>query len=105
MLTRRPLLRLPLTGNYRRLHRQWCNQQWTWTMEWNDAMLTNESRFCLQHHDGGIQLWRHRGERLLNCCVMHRHSGPAPGNMVWDGIGFHCCTPLVRIAGTLNSRS
>ncbi|GFV97679.1 hypothetical protein TNCV_2312661 [Trichonephila clavipes] len=23
------------------------------------------------------------GERLLNCCVMHRHTGPAPGIMVW----------------------
>ncbi|GFX91655.1 transposable element Tcb1 transposase [Trichonephila clavipes] len=40
---------------------------------------------------------------MLNSCVMHRHTGPAPGIMVWDGIGYHSCTPLVRIAGaTLN---
>ncbi|GFT67262.1 transposable element Tcb1 transposase [Trichonephila clavipes] len=35
---------------------------------------------------------------------MHRHAGPAPGIMVWGGIGYHSYTPLVRIAGTLNSQ-
>ncbi|GFX34386.1 transposable element Tcb1 transposase [Trichonephila clavipes] len=34
-------------------------------------------RISLQHHDGRIQVWRHRGERMLNSCVMHRHTGPA----------------------------
>ncbi|GFY23487.1 hypothetical protein TNCV_3941791 [Trichonephila clavipes] len=33
----------------------------------------------------------------------HRQTGPAPGIMVWGGIGYHSRTPLVRIAGTLNS--
>ncbi|GFY07787.1 transposable element Tcb1 transposase [Trichonephila clavipes] len=35
---------------------------------------------------------------------MHRHTGPAPGIMVWGGIGYHSRTSLVRIAGTLNSQ-
>ncbi|GFX05463.1 transposable element Tcb1 transposase [Trichonephila clavipes] len=39
---------------------------------------------------------------MLNSCVIHRHTGPVPGNMVWGGIGYHSRTPLVRIAGTLN---
>lgn len=104
MSARRPLLRLPLTGNHRRLRRQWCDERRTWTAEWNDIVFTNESRFCLQHHDDRIRVWRHRGEKLLNCCVMHRHTGLAPGIMVWGGIGFHCRTPLVRIAGTLSSQ-
>ncbi|GFX91614.1 transposable element Tcb1 transposase [Trichonephila clavipes] len=41
---------------------------------------------------------------MLNSCVMHRHTGPAPGIMVWGGIGHHSRTPLVRIASTLNSQ-
>ncbi|GFY25196.1 transposable element Tcb1 transposase [Trichonephila clavipes] len=41
------------------------------------------------------------GERILN---MHRHTGPAPGIMVRGGIGYHSHSPLVRIAGTLNSQ-
>ncbi|GFV69226.1 transposable element Tcb1 transposase [Trichonephila clavipes] len=39
---------------------------------------------------------------MLNICVMHRHTGPAPGIMVWGGIGYHSRTPLVHIACTLN---
>ncbi|GFY20007.1 transposable element Tcb1 transposase [Trichonephila clavipes] len=35
---------------------------------------------------------------------MHHHTGPAPDIMVWGGIGYHSRTPIVRIAGTLNSQ-
>ncbi|GFW90869.1 transposable element Tcb1 transposase [Trichonephila clavipes] len=41
---------------------------------------------------------------MLNSCVMHRHTSPAPGIMVWGSIGYHSRTLLVRIAGTLNSQ-
>ncbi|GFU96970.1 transposable element Tcb1 transposase [Trichonephila clavipes] len=75
-----------------------------WTAEWNEVVFTDESRNCLQHHDSRIRVWRHRGERMRNSCVMHRHTGPAPGITVWDGIGYPSRTPLVLIAGTLNSQ-
>ncbi|GFT09932.1 transposable element Tcb1 transposase [Trichonephila clavipes] len=100
---RRPLLGLPLTQNHRRLHRQWYDERKMWAAEWNEVVLTDESCICLQHHDGRIRVWRHRGERMLNSCVMHRHTGRASGIMVWGGIEYHSRTPLVRIAGTLNS--
>ncbi|GFW47359.1 hypothetical protein TNCV_335291 [Trichonephila clavipes] len=64
------------------------------------SLLTSHDH---QHHDGRIRVWRHHGERILNSCVIHRHTGRAPGIMVWGGIGYHTRTPLVRIAGTLNS--
>ncbi|GFX74769.1 transposable element Tcb2 transposase [Trichonephila clavipes] len=41
---------------------------------------------------------------MLNSCVMQPHTGLEPGIMVWGGIGYHCRTPLVRIADTLNSQ-
>ncbi|GFU81681.1 transposable element Tcb1 transposase [Trichonephila clavipes] len=41
---------------------------------------------------------------MLNSCVMHRHTGPAPGIMAWGGIRYLSRTPLVRFAGTLNSQ-
>ncbi|GFV55308.1 transposable element Tcb1 transposase [Trichonephila clavipes] len=41
---------------------------------------------------------------MLNSCVMHRHTSPALGIMVWGVIGYHSRTPLVRIADTLNSQ-
>ncbi|GFW22139.1 transposable element Tcb1 transposase [Trichonephila clavipes] len=101
---RHPLFGLPLTQNHRRLHRQWCDERRMWAAEWNEVVFTDESRICLQHHDGRIRVWRHRGERMLNSCVMHRHTGPAPNIMVWGDIGYHSRTPLVRIVGTLNSQ-
>ncbi|GFW68529.1 uncharacterized protein TNCV_3300711 [Trichonephila clavipes] len=75
-----------------------------WAAEWNEAVFTDESRIYLQHHDGRIRVWRHRGERLMNSCFMHHHTGPAPGIMVWGYIGYHSRSHLVCITGTLNSQ-
>ncbi|GFT13054.1 transposable element Tcb1 transposase [Trichonephila clavipes] len=72
-----------------------------WVAEWNEVVFTDESRICLQHHDSWIRVWRYRGERMLNSCVMHRHTGPPPVIMVWGGIGHHSRPPLVRIASAL----
>ncbi|GFX49392.1 transposable element Tcb1 transposase [Trichonephila clavipes] len=92
------MLRLHLTENHRRLRRQWCDERRTWTVEWYDIVFTDESRFGLQHHDGRIRVCRHRVERLLKCCVMHRHTGLAPGILIWGGIEFHyasCCNAIL----------
>ncbi|GFX54291.1 transposable element Tcb1 transposase [Trichonephila clavipes] len=83
---RHPLLGLPLTQNHIRLLRQWCDERRMLVAECNEVVFTDQSRICLQHHDGRIQAWRHRGERMLNSYVMHRHTGPAPGIMVLDYI-------------------
>ncbi|GFX74406.1 transposable element Tcb1 transposase [Trichonephila clavipes] len=101
---RRPLLALPLTQNHRRLRRQWCDERRMWAAERNEVVFTDESCICLQNHNGWIRVWIHRGERMLNSCDMHHHTRPAPCIMVWGGIGYHCRTPLVRIAGTSNSQ-
>ncbi|GFV00123.1 transposable element Tcb1 transposase [Trichonephila clavipes] len=73
---RRPLIGLPLTQNRRRLHHQWCDERRMWAAEWDEVFFTDESRICLQHHDGRIRLWRHCGEKMQNSCtatlVMHR---------------------------------
>ncbi|GFU41949.1 transposable element Tcb1 transposase [Trichonephila clavipes] len=53
---RRPSLGLPLTQNHRRLRHQWCDERSTWAAEWNEVVFTDESRICLQHHDGRIRV-------------------------------------------------
>ncbi|GFW73591.1 hypothetical protein TNCV_1540461 [Trichonephila clavipes] len=52
-----------------------------WAAEWNEVVFIDESRICLQHHDGRIRVWRHRGEKMLNSFVRHHHTGSAPSNM------------------------
>ncbi|GFY13602.1 transposable element Tcb1 transposase [Trichonephila clavipes] len=76
-----------------------------WAAEWNEVVFTDESRICLQHYDGRIRVCRHRGERMLNNCVIHRHTGHAPGIMVWGGIGYPTRTPLERNADTVPTAS
>ncbi|GFW81112.1 transposable element Tcb1 transposase [Trichonephila clavipes] len=95
---RRPLLGLPLTQNHRHLRHQWCDERRMWVDEWNEVVFTDELRICLQHHDAQIRVCRHCGERMLNSCIMHQHTGLAPGIRVWGGIGYHYRTPLIRIA-------
>ncbi|GFW57022.1 transposable element Tcb1 transposase [Trichonephila clavipes] len=56
MSARCPLLGLPLTQNHKRLLRQWCNKRRMWVAEWNEVVFTDESRICLQHHDGRIRV-------------------------------------------------
>ncbi|GFW55182.1 transposable element Tcb1 transposase [Trichonephila clavipes] len=75
-----------------------------WAAEWNEVVFTDESHISLQHHNSRIRVWRHRGERMLNSCDMPQHTGPAPGIMLWNGIGYHSLTSLVRIVGTLKSQ-
>ncbi|GFT73426.1 transposable element Tc3 transposase [Trichonephila clavipes] len=42
---------------------------------------------------------------MLNSRVMHCHTGPAPGILVWGGIGYHSRTPPVRIAVLKTARA
>ncbi|GFW87826.1 transposable element Tcb1 transposase [Trichonephila clavipes] len=56
----RPLFHLPLNRNPKRLRRQWCDEQQPWILEWNGIVFTYESRFCLQHHNSRIRVWKHR---------------------------------------------
>ncbi|GFT79703.1 transposable element Tcb1 transposase [Trichonephila clavipes] len=53
---RHPLLGLPLTQNHRRLRCQWCDERRMGAAEWNEVVFTDESRICLQHHDGRIRV-------------------------------------------------
>ncbi|GFV55335.1 transposable element Tcb1 transposase [Trichonephila clavipes] len=69
-----------------------------WVAEWNKVVFSDESLISLQHHVGRVRVWRHRGGRMLNRCVMHRYNAPASGIMVFGGIGYHSPTTLVRIA-------
>ncbi|GFX69640.1 transposable element Tcb1 transposase [Trichonephila clavipes] len=53
---RRPLLGPPFTQNHRHLRRQWCDERRMRAAEWNEVVFTDESRICLQHHDGRIRV-------------------------------------------------
>lgn len=103
LFVRRLLLRLSLTQQHRRLRLQWCQEWSVWKIQWNNVAFFDESRFCVQHHDGRICVRRYHGERLETPCMMQRQTGPEPV-MVWGAIGLTYRSHLVHITGTLDSQ-
>lgn len=71
--------------------------------DWQVIMFSDESHFCLQHHDGHIHVWWHHGECLIESCIMHCHTNPTSGVMVLGAIVFQSHSSLVHINGMLTS--
>ncbi|GFY19554.1 transposable element Tcb1 transposase [Trichonephila clavipes] len=100
---RRPLFGLLLTQNPRRLRRQWGDERRMWVTEWNEVDFTDESRICLppRWSDSSLETpWREDAEHL-------RYAPPhwsCTGYYGMERYWIHPRTPLVRIAGTLNSQ-
>ncbi|GFW18169.1 transposable element Tcb1 transposase [Trichonephila clavipes] len=80
---RRLLLGLPLTQNRRRLRRQWCDERRMWVAKWNEVVFTDESRICLQYHDGRIRVCREDAEQL-------RYAPPHWSSTGCYGMGRYC---------------
>ncbi|GFV56534.1 transposable element Tcb2 transposase [Trichonephila clavipes] len=63
--SRHPLCVLSLTHSHRRLSLEWYRTRGNWTVvEWNQVILSDESRFNLNSDDNRVHVWRPRGERL-----------------------------------------
>ena len=68
------------------------------------ALFTDESRFLLRRVDGMARVFRQRGERFHeNCIVRHDHDGGG-SLMVWAGSTAHGRTYLAFVNGTLNAQ-
>ncbi|GFT19796.1 transposable element Tcb1 transposase [Trichonephila clavipes] len=95
MFARRPWLRFPLMENRRRLRHQWCDERQTWRIEWNDIGLTDKSNFCLQHHDGGIRVWKYSDETT----ELLRYASPH-----WSCTRYHDLSPIEKVWSMLAQR-
>ena len=64
-------------------------------------MFTDESKFCLDHHDGRERVWRQRNE-VLRIVTEHNQFGGG-SVLVWAGISFDGRTDLyVMMNGSVN---
>ena len=68
--------------NWAVLHRQWRNRQW------QNIVFSDESRYCVDRADGRMRVWRRRGERFTDACVMERDSWGGPSVMLWGAISW-----------------
>ena len=100
---RRPVVRQSLTRQHRIARRQWALGNCRWTRaEWRMVMLSDESRYNLDHHDGRILVWRSPVERYAPHCVASHDRWDGGSVMVWAGIWCTGRTDLFVVNGNMN---
>lgn len=71
--------------------------------QWRRVFFTDESRFCLFRADGRQRVYRRRGERFADACVVERDRFGGGSVMVWGGISHGLKSPLVVVNGNLTA--
>ena len=72
--------------------------------QWAQVLFSDESRFNLSHHDSGIRVFRRRGERFADNCLIKRDRFGGGSVMVLGGILGRRKTNLIVVQGNLNAQ-
>ena len=93
---RRPYVGQVLTARHWAARLQWAQRHLRWgRQQWARVLFSDESRFNLSHHDGGIRVSRRRGERFADNCLIERDSFIGGSVMGWyygqKENESHCC--------------
>lgn len=103
--SRRPYVGPQLTPQHRQRRLQWAQQHLRWTRrDWRGVVFSDESRFSVSQPDGRIRVWRRRGERYRDDCVIQHNRGGGGSLMVWGAITEAERTPLVVIRGNMTGQ-
>ena len=68
------------------------------------VLSSDESSFNLSHHDGRIRVFRRKGERFADNCLIGRDRFGGGSVMVWGGIMGRRKTNLIVVQGNLNAQ-
>ena len=103
--SRRPLIRIPLGPVHRQARLNWCRARQNWGIdEWGEIVFSDESRFCLDFHDGRIRVRRLPTERFLEACILEHDRYGRGSVMVWGAINLTGRSQLVVIHGNLTGQ-
>ena len=95
---RKPVVRPPLTARHRNCRLQFARRHSNWGVRRiRPVLFTDESRFCLDFHDGRRRVWRQKNERFKNCCVTEHDRFGGGSVMVWGDISYDGSTVLYGI--------
>jgi hypothetical protein len=101
---RRPLKGSTLKQRHRAARLQWGCTRLGWNRNtWQNILFSNESRFCLKLSDGWARVYRRRGERFSDACVLETYRFGGGSVMIWGGISHVARTDLKVIDGNLNA--
>ena len=94
-----------LTARHRAARLQWAQRHFRWgRQQWARVLFSNESRFNLSCYDGRIRVFRRRGERFADNCLIERDRFGGESVMVWGGIIGRRKTNLIVVQGNLNAQ-
>ena len=100
---RRPYVGKMLTTRHRAARLKWAQLHFRWgRRQWARVLFSDESRFSLSHHDGLIRVFRKRGERFADNCLIDSDRFGGGSVMVWGGIMGRRKTNLIVEQGNLN---
>ena len=66
-------------------------------------LFTDESMITLYRADGRRRVYRRRGERFANACVVERDRFGGGSVMVWGGIAHGIKSQLIIVAGNMSA--
>lgn len=102
----RPYFGQILTRHHRAARRNWCRRHLRWRRnDWNSVLFSDESRFNISHADGRERVYRRRGERFADACVIERDRFGGGSVLVWGGIMGGNKTRLLVINGNINAQN
>ena len=103
---RRPYVGLPLTQARRLRRMAWLTAHAPRLFpmrQWRRVLFTDESRFTLYRADGRRRVYRRRGERFADACVVERDRFGGGSVMVWGGIAHGIKSQLIIVAGNMTA--
>ena len=103
---RRPYVGLPLTQARRLRRMAWLTAHVPRLFpmrQWRRVLFTDESRFTLYRADGRRRVYRRRGERFADACVVERDRFGGGSVMVWGGIAHGIKSQLIIVAGNMTA--
>nr|KAG5690281.1 hypothetical protein BaRGS_035030 [Batillaria attramentaria] len=69
---------------------QWAQGHLNWNnVRWQNVLFSDASRFCIGHADGRVRVWRRRGDRYADNCVVENNAWGGPSLMLWGAIGHN----------------
>ena len=71
--------------------------------QWRRVLFTDESRFTLYRADGRRRVYRRRGERFADACVVEQDRFGGDSVMVWGGIAHGIKSQLIIVAGNMTA--
>ena len=87
LFARRPYKGAILTGRHHANRLAWANNHRGWGRQpCRQVLFTEESKFNLSFADGNKRIYRRRGKRFAQCCVLEYNRWGGGGIMVWAGV-------------------